>query len=301
MVRAAGGLYFDNPAVLNIFDTISITNGHKVLSYTFTPNQANAPIYPNLPTSAQLLASNTPSITTYDPKYRDMYSIQSNLQIEHSFTNDLSATAQYQFLSTRFGSYEHDINLGTPVCNLTDGRPAYTPAACGTGSSTTLVRPNTSFGQILMVSSGADISYNGLDLTLKERLWHGVQLETSYSWSKALGTNEQTNVIEDPSSLARDHGPMSSDVRHNFVLQGFFSPTATTKNLAWINNFKLSTMTYLHSGSPINVYSGKDLNGDQQLNDRPISVGRNSLRGPNLYEEDLRLSFRISHSVNVIT
>ncbi len=141
VVRAASGLYFDNPAVLSIFNTVSTTNGHKVLTYTFTPNQANAPTYPNLPTAAQLLASATSSITTYDPNYRDMYSVQSNLQVEHSFTNDLSATVQYQFLATRFGSYEHDINLGTPVCNLADGRPAYTPAACGTGTSTTLVRP----------------------------------------------------------------------------------------------------------------------------------------------------------------
>jgi hypothetical protein len=293
VVRAASGLYFDNPSVLAIFDNVSITNGHKVLSYTFTPNQANAPTYPNLPTAAQLLASSSPGITTYDPNYRDMYSIQSNLQVEHSFTNDLSATIQYQFLSTRFGSYEHDINLGAPICNLADGRPAYTPAACGTGTSTTLIRPNTSFGQIYMVSSGANVNYNGLDLTVKERLWRGVQFEATYSWSKALGTNEQTNAIEDPTNLAREYGVMSSDIRNNFVLQGFFSPATQIKGLAWMNNFKLSTMTYVHGGLPINVYAGSDLNGDQDLNDRPLFASRNSARGSNLYEEDMRLAYDI--------
>jgi Carboxypeptidase regulatory-like domain/TonB dependent receptor len=293
VIRTAGGLYFDNPAVLSIFDTISLTNGHKVLSYTFTPNQANAPTYPNLPTTAQLLAASNPSITTYDPHYRDMYAIQSNLQVEHSFTNDLSANVQYQFQSTRFQSYEHDINLGTPLCNLADGRPAYTPAACGTGTSTTLARPNTSFGQIYMVSSGSDRTYNGLNLALKERLWRGVQFEADYAWSKVLGTNEQTNPIEDPTNLARDKGPMSSNVPNTFVLQGFFSPTTNIEGIKWLDNLKFSTMTYLHSGLPINVYAGKDLNGDQDLNDRPLFIGYNSLRGPNLYEEDLRVNYDI--------
>ncbi len=144
-----------------------------------------------------------------------------------------------------------------------------------------------------MVSSGANINYHGLDLTLKERLRRGIQFEATYSWSKVLGTNEQTNPIEDPTNLGRDYGLMSSDMRHNFVLQGYFSPTTGIENLRWINNFKLSTMTYVHSGSPINIYAGSDLNGDQNLNDRPLFVSRNSARGSNLYEEDMRLSYDI--------
>lgn len=292
-IRAAAGLYFDNPASLNTFDTISLTNGHKIMSYVFTPSQSYAPVYPNVPTAAQLLNASVPSISTYDPNFRDMYTFQSNLQVEHSLTNDLSLKLQYQFLGMRQGTYGHDTNLGTPLCSLADGRPAFTAKACGTGSSTTPTRPNTSFGQITMVSSGATMDYNGFDLTLKQRLQHGVQFEATYSFSKALGTNEQTSTIEDPTSLKREYGPMSSDIHHNFVLQGYYTPVFKTPGLAWMNNAKLSTMTYMHSGSPLNVYAGSDLNGDQNLNDRPLYYKRNNLRGPNLYEEDLRLGYDI--------
>jgi hypothetical protein len=52
-------------------------------------------------------------------------------------------------------------------------------------------------------------------------------------------------------------------------------------------------MTSLHSGSPINVYAGSDLNGDQDLNDRPLFVGRNSLRGTSFYEEDMHAAYDI--------
>jgi hypothetical protein len=142
------------------------------------------------------------------------------------------------------------------------------------------------------------MNYNGLDLTVKQRLSRGVQFEATYSWSKALGTADQfnnspSNPIEDPTNLARDYGPQSSDIRHNFVLQGLISPTTKIKDLSWMNNFTVSTMTYIHSGSPINIYAGSDLNGDTQLNDRPLFTGRNSLRGSNLYEEDMRLAYQI--------
>lgn len=300
IVRAAGGLYFDTPN-LGVFDNVSQLNGHNILTYTYTPSQAGAPVFPNIPTTAQELVTSRPNIAAYDANYRDMYSIQSNVQVEHSLTNDFSVNVQYQFLSTRRGPYTHDTNLGAPLCLLADGRPAYTQNACGTGASTTVTRPNTLFGQINLLSSESNMNYNGLDVTLKERLTHGLQFQATYSWSKALGTVDQansslpiySNPIEDPTNLAREYGPLSSDVRHNFVLQGFYTPTTNVSALRWSRSLQISTMTYLHSGSPINIYAGSDLNGDGQLNDRPIGTSRNSLRGPNLYEEDMRTSYEI--------
>ena len=300
VVRAAGGLYFDTPN-LGVFDNVSQLNGANILTYTYTPNQTGAPIFPNIPTTATELVSSVPNIAAYDPNYRDMYSFQSNVQIEHSFTNNLSVNVDYQFLGIRRGPYSHDTNLGAPLCSLADGRPAYTAKTCGTGSSTTIARPNTGFGQINLLSSGSNMSYNGLDITVKKRLSQGLQFQATYAWSKALGTVDQANSsvtiygtpIEDPTNLARDYGPMSSDVRNNFVLQGFYSPTFSLKELAWTNRIQLSTMTYIHSGLPINVYNGSDPSGDNVSNARPLFVGRNSLRGPNLYEEDPRLSYDI--------
>lgn len=295
-VRAAAGIYFDTPS-WSIFNDISLNNGANINTYVFTPGP-DSPTYPNVPTSAQLLGSSVPSIATYDPNYRDMYAVQSNLQVEHAFGNNLSVNLNYQYLTTRHSPYGREVNVGTPVCNLADGRPAYTESACGTGPSTTVTRPNPNFGSIIMVSSGATMNYNGLHLTVRERLSHAVQFEATYSWAKALGTADQVNnspssPIEDPASLAREYGPQSSDIRHNFVLQGFVTPSLPISQLSWLKYLTISTMTYLHSGSPINVYAGSDLNGDTNLNDRPLNTSRNSLRASSLYEEDMRLTYEI--------
>jgi len=299
-IRAAVGHYFDTPD-WNVFTNISLLNGDLIKTYTFTPTQANAPTYPNVPTSAQLSASNVPNIATYDPNYRDMYSIQANAQVEQAFSNNLSVALEYQFLTTRRGPYGHDINLGPPVCYLADGRPAYTPARCGTGKSATIVRPNAALGQIIEVSSGSNVNYNGLSVTVKKRMSQGLQFQAAYTWSKALGTVDQLNYsvvfyntpIEDPTNLARDYGPLSSDIRHNVTLEGLYNPTFGAKGLGWANHLQVSTMTYIHSGLPINVYNGSDPSGQNITNARPLFVGRNSLRGSNLYEVDPRVSYDI--------
>jgi hypothetical protein len=322
VLRAAGGLYFDTPD-WNVFTNVSLLNGDYIQTYQFTPNQAGAPTYPNVPTAAQLQSANVTGLTVYDPNYRDMYSIQSNVQLEQALGNNLSVKLDYQLLTTRRGMYGHDINLPTPLCaainNINfaggyglpafvsgtagDGRPGYTPAACGTGSGTTIARPNTSFGQIIEISSGSNVNYNGVDLTVTKRMSHGLQFGAVYTWSKALGTVDQTNFtstffgspIEDPTNLKRDYGPLSSDVRHNFVFQGLYNPSFSAKELGWANHIQISTMTYVHSGAPINVFNNSDPTGDGANTARPMGIGRDSLRGTNLYEEDPRISYDVPY------
>jgi hypothetical protein len=219
--------------------------------------------------------------------------------------------------------YGHDINLPTPLCaainNINfagghglpafvagtagDGRPGYTAKACGTGSSTTIARPNTAFGQIIEISSGSNVNYNGVDLTVTKRMSHGLQFGAVYTMSKALGTVDVQNLsftyfatpIEDSTNLKRDYGPLSSDVHHSFVFQGLYNPTFRAKELGWANHIQISTMTYMHSGLPINVYNGSDPTGEGVTNARPMFVGRNSLRGKNLYEEDPRISYDVPY------
>jgi outer membrane receptor protein involved in Fe transport len=87
-IRGAVGQYFDTPD-WNVFTNISLLNGDYIKTYTFTPTRAGAPTYPNVPTAAQLLSSSVPSIATYDPTYRDMYSIQANAQVGRGLMSDV--------------------------------------------------------------------------------------------------------------------------------------------------------------------------------------------------------------------
>ena len=279
VVRGAYGIYFDTPA-LSFFQSAAQTNGdpNRLQSYTIPGTAAGAPVFPSIPTSAAAQYATKPNIVSFDPNFRIMYATQANLQVERQITNDLSVNAQYNMLITRHGAYEHDVNAGTPTGTLADGRPVY-------GGT----RPNAQFTQIDQLTAGSNSNYHALDLTVNKRTRNGWEFGTTYSYSKALGTGDQIGALdEDPSNLARDYGRLSADLHHYWTFQGTYKVQGAKGLTSFVNGLMLSTMTFVHSGYPMNPYAGSDLNKDGNTNDRPLFVARNSVNGPHFYQVDFR-------------
>jgi hypothetical protein len=278
VIRGAYGIYFDTPS-LSFFQTAAQTNGDPVRlqAYTISGTAAGAPAFPTIPTSAGAQFATKPNIVSFDPNFRIMYANQANLQIERQITTDLSVNVQYNMLLTRFGAYEHDVNLATPTGTLADGRPVY-------GGT----RPNTQFSQIDQITSGSNSNYHALDITMNKRTRNGFEFGTTYSYSKALGTGDQiAAVATDPSNLARDYGRLSADLRHYWTFQGLYK---THGYMQAANGIVFSTMTFVNSGYPLSPYAGSDLNKDGNSNDRPLFVSRNSVNGPHFYQVDFRVA-----------
>jgi hypothetical protein len=77
------------------------------------------------------------------------------------------------------------------------------------------------------------------------------------------------------------------DVRHRFV--GNF--TADTPNHGFLRNFEFSSIIILESPRPFTIFVGNDVNGDTNpVTDRVGWSPRNSYRGDDYYDYDLRLS-----------
>ena len=281
VIRGAYGIYFDTPS-LSFFQTAAQTNGNpaRLQAYTISGTAAGAPAFPTIPTSAGAQFATKPNIVSFDPNFRIMYSNQANLQVERQITNDLSVNVQYNMLLTRFGAYEHDVNLGAPTGTLADSRPVY-------GGT----RPNTQFSQIDQITSGSNSNYHALDITLNKRTHNGFEFGTTYSYSKALGTGDQIAAIDqDPSNLARDYGRLSADLRHYWTFQGLYKTRGYKGLMKAANGIVFSTMTFVNSGYPLNPYAGKDLNKDGNSNDRPLFASRNGVNGPHFYQMDFRLA-----------
>jgi hypothetical protein len=209
-----------------------------------------------------------------------MYANQANLQVERQITPDLSVNFQYSMVLTRFGAYERDVNLAAPTGALADGRPIYGGA-----------RPNIQFTQIDQITSGSNSNYHGLDITVNKRTRNGFEFGTTYSYSKALGTGDQIAAVStDPSNLARDYGRLSADLRHFWTFQGLYRTHGYKGIMKAANGLVFSTMTFTHSGYPLNPYSGSDLNKDGNANDRPLFASRNSFNGPHFYQVDSRVA-----------
>ncbi len=281
VIRGAYGIYFDTPS-FSFFQSAAQTNGDlaRLQSYTIFGTDAGAPAFPTIPTSVALQFATKPNIVSFDPNFRIMYANQANLQVERQITTDMSVNVQYNMVLTRFGAYEHDINLGAPTGTLADGRPIY-------GGP----RPNTQFKEIQQITSGSNSNYHALDITVNKRMRNGFEFGTTYSYSKALGTGDQIAGIDtDPSNLARDYGRLSADLRHYWTFQGLYRTQGYKGMMRAANGFVLSTMTFVNSGYPLNPYAGNDLNKDGNSNDRPLFVSRNSVNGPHFYQVDFRMA-----------
>ncbi len=129
---------------------------------------------------------------------------------------------------------------------------------------------------------------------MRQRFAKGLQFSGTYSYSNAMGDSQQGGGSPtDPSNRRYDYGRMVANVRHNLVLQGLWAPAFSNRAMKWFNGTELSSIVFANSGYPVEVSAGADLNGDLQLNDRPLFIGRNAVTGPSFFQWDARLTRRI--------
>lgn len=287
VIRGGYGIYYDTPN-LGLFLDGSILNGRRIFSFAVPGTDPRAPVFPNLLQAGAGLLATPPNVNAFAPDLKTMYAHQSTLQVERALTNSLSLNLQYQWMSTRQGIYSLDANLPAPIGTLADGRPRY---------SGTTGRPNSEFRIINLIQNGGNTNYNALDVTIRQRFSRGLQISGTYSYSNALGDSQQGGGSpSDPSNRRGDYGRMLANVRHNVVIQGLWAPTFSNAGMKWFNGTELASILFANSGYPIDISAGSDLNGDLQLTDRPLFVGRNAVVGPSFFQWDVRLTRRINFS-----
>src|SRR6185295_4967188 len=102
---------------------------------------------------------------------------------------------------------------------------------------------------------------NQMIANVNSRLNRSVTLFTFYVLNHAMSdTDGASSSPANPYDLTREYGRSSMDVRHRFVVGG----SIATK---W--NVRLSPFIIARSGSPFNITTGRDSNGDTVFVDRP--------------------------------
>jgi hypothetical protein len=86
-------------------------------------------------------------------------------------------------------------------------------------------------------------------------------------------------------NLAAERGPALGFARHRFM---------SLANLPLRNRFRLGTSLRVQSGTPYNITTGRDDNGDTVSNDRPAGVTRNTGVGTTQVDLGLRLSWSLA-------
>ena len=223
-----------------------------------------------------LAASPTGSISanSLNHDFKIEYNNVWNLSIQRSLSSSTSFQAQY------IGSYTvHADNLTLQNLFPDDA------LAPGVGH----VRPIPQMSGFQSVTWDGWEKYHALTLTLTQRAWRGLIIDSNYTWSKALdnasnpgSNNAGSNLPQDPMNMAAEKGLSDFDHRHRFVTSFLYELPFLKNAEGWthtaLGGWQVGGIYTLESGSPFTV----NLTSDIANNGEPTATQSNISERPNL-------------------
>jgi Carboxypeptidase regulatory-like domain/TonB dependent receptor len=192
-----------------------------------------------------------------NPNFNDMYAQDWNLTIDRQLSPSIGLSAAYVGMKGTHLQLLQNINqplVTNGVYGSTRPYPTLPANSPILPSQCTAPHPNCNFGNINQVNSGGNSNYNALWLTLNKHFSHGLQVLTSYTYSKSLDYNSlstgETYIIQNAYNPRGDYGPSEFDVRHRFVLSGFYQLPFKGNRL--IAGWELGTVIQAQTGNPLN-------------------------------------------------
>jgi hypothetical protein len=290
VLRVNSGIFYEAPPTNLWYNALYNDGGSASYIASISSSTPGAPAFPTavvngtLPRSAQTLY-------TITPNFKDGYAINSTLQITRRLGLNDALTVGYAGTGGRNLEFLRNINLINPIRFLADGRPVYGPSGAAT-------RANPLYNNIALEDIGGNSSYNALIVNYQHRLAQGFLVNASYTWSHSIDDAPEANTydqgssfISDPTNRNRDRGNSSINRPDAFNVSTVWSPTAQIDNrvLNYLaNRNQITALANVTSGDEQSITANSNLNGDSLATSRPLFVGRNTVRTPNVYQFDVR-------------
>ena len=286
VVRVSSGIFYDPPQT-DQYRRAILNNGSPIFFSISLPN--TSPLAPSFPT----IYSTPPSgfslpvqdITTVDKNFRTLYSENANLTISREITPNTVVSASYLYTHGVGIPVYRNINLVPSGQFLADGRPIF-----GSG------RVFAGLNNILSAESVGTSVFHAANVNVRQRLSQGMEFLATYTWAHAIddapeqnNIDASANLLADPTNRRRDRGNSLTDRRHSFNATAVLSP----QQIPIVRGFRLALAFVAQSGDVFNLGSNRVLNGDASTGaafQRPLFVGRDTLRGPAVYEMNARFS-----------
>lgn len=315
VVHGAGGLFFGGISgneweFPSNYAPYAVRNSgyNKVVSlthpYTGDPTEfpTGANPYPSLlfnyqKSQATFLPLN--QVVAFDPNYRWPYSIQLNFGIQQQVGRNTAVSVYYVGSLNRKAPLYNDINgpqfninaAGASGASCTD-----LTQACGYANTSSTInnrRPlNSQFGasaaspiysNVWIIRSNQNSNYNGLQVTVEQRLTHHVSARGYYTYSKTL----QSNALDSTSGLngsfvdanypQLEYRQRSDQDRHHMMTMSFvwtpdyFHAYNRVIRTA-LNGWTVSGIWTANSGQPFTVTTGNDNYFSGNGNNRPSII-----------------------------
>jgi len=238
-------------------------------------------------------------IVAFDPNYRWPYSVQLNFGFQQQLGKGFAFSAYYVGSLNRKTPLYNDINgpqfnitaAGTSGASCTD-----TTKACGYANSSATVnnrRPlNQQFGasaavplysNVWIIRSNQNSNYNGLQVTLEQRLTHHVSAKGYYSWSKTLQSNTLDSTGGLNGTFVDNNFPQleyrqrsDQDRRHMMTMSFVWRPDYFDHYNRFVrtslNGWTVTGIWTANSGQPFTVTTGNDNYFSGLGNNRPSII-----------------------------
>ncbi|MGQ0732863.1 MAG: TonB-dependent receptor domain-containing protein [Acidobacteriota bacterium] len=253
VLRGGVGLFHQN-FNLNTYEEVIRLDGQRQYEIV-----VSNPSYPDpfvtgsaavRPTSRRVLA----------PDFDLPYETRMSLSVERTLRWNLAVDSAFEF--NRVAARHLSRNLNAPLPD-------------------TAVRPMPDQGNVLQLESKGRSQSRSLRIGVRQRLTF---LTYNAGWTLSSDYNDGDHPFYLPMN--------NDDPRADWGRAGFNS--RHRYNLTVNTRAPFGTLVTVsgngHSGMPYNITTGRDDNGDQNTNDRPSGVSRNSANGPKFFNIDATLS-----------
>jgi Carboxypeptidase regulatory-like domain len=248
VIRGGAGIFYDRFQETQILQAERL-NGITQQQYVIQ----NPTCFPGLDkplntaiTNCGPVGPSTSTVYQINPSLYAPYTLQWAISAERQLTK--SATLSVTYLTSRGFDQLLSINANAPF----PGTPCYPNC---------VTPPNGNLYQY--VSEGV---FRQKQLIVNTNIRAGAKLQLfgyytlNYARSDTAGVSSFASNSYD---ISQDYGRSSFDTRHRLFLGG---------SIAMLHAVRLSPFMVASSGSPFNITSGNDLNGDSIFNDRPRLV-----------------------------
>lgn len=266
IVRGAYGLAYDQP-----LPGTFVFSGNP--PFALPVSLSGTATYGTLLTSAK---SSGLALGTADPNFHDAYVQSWNLNIESQITPTFGGMIGY------FGNKGTHMELDLNINPITNSLASPAVRVFNNLAANSPVLPGSPLGNITQRTSLGTSNYNALWVSAQKRVGHGLQFNTSYTWSHSFDLNSrnfQGVVVQNPFDIRGNYGPSDFDVRNRFVFSAVYDLPFHGNRLT--SGWEISPIIQLQSGNPLNVVSGSASAGTPTIgNFTGNSTIRPDLLGP---------------------
>ena len=287
VLRAGGRISYQVYNIGNTESALRNSPNHQIETVILNPSYPDP--FANLDPAS--LSTTNASITTAARNLTAPYVINTALTWEQNLRKGWRFSASYDvsrgvhLIRTRNINAPHP---GTPLPpDLFNQLNSFDPAAqAAARDQVDRMRPlYPNVGNVYQLESSADSLSKNLGLRLYtpnnfklHRVGINGFVQYVLGWAYDAGSAQNNYDWHSEWSLS------SFDSRHRFI---------SNLNLALPKDTTLSFLISANSGRPYSLTTGRDNNGDENTNDRPLGVSRNSLTGPGLYNVNANLTKQI--------